>query len=198
MLRGAVGVQVLEPGLMLLVELGRHHASEHLVDDVAVHVRRGDKLLEPEINEVFLFHGTSEDVADVIVHMGDHAYNEADGDERRADGYMSGYMPTLTECPWFPIGKIHPTHPAQPTVARSWRNRSRCSNIVELALHYSYVCYEKSTHRDVRGPNCENISCRPRCTFSPATFWMRLDTETPKGVRETLLDARAHSYLADR
>eukprot|EP01045_Picozoa_sp_COSAG04_P057585 COSAG04_NODE_27521_length_282_cov_0.841530_1_plen_39_part_10 len=26
--------------------------------------------------------------ADLIVHMGDHAYNEGDGDERRADGYL--------------------------------------------------------------------------------------------------------------
>ena len=39
---------------------------------------------------------------DAIVHMGDHAYNEGDDDERRADAYMNAFQPTLASCPWFP------------------------------------------------------------------------------------------------
>eukprot|EP01061_Rhynchopus_euleeides_P005569 TRINITY_DN147_c0_g1_i2.p2 TRINITY_DN147_c0_g1~~TRINITY_DN147_c0_g1_i2.p2 ORF type:complete len:710 (+),score=299.28 TRINITY_DN147_c0_g1_i2:95-2131(+) len=40
--------------------------------------------------------------ADLIVHMGDHAYNEGDEDERRADGYMNGFQPVLSGCSWLP------------------------------------------------------------------------------------------------
>ena len=36
--------------------------------------------------------------ADAVVHMGDHAYNEGDSDERRADGYMGAYQPILARC----------------------------------------------------------------------------------------------------
>jgi hypothetical protein len=32
-----------------------------------------------------------------IVHMGDHAYNEGDEDERRADAYMAGEWAYVTE-----------------------------------------------------------------------------------------------------
>eukprot|EP01064_Diplonema_japonicum_P020458 TRINITY_DN2991_c1_g1_i2.p1 TRINITY_DN2991_c1_g1~~TRINITY_DN2991_c1_g1_i2.p1 ORF type:complete len:756 (+),score=271.88 TRINITY_DN2991_c1_g1_i2:58-2268(+) len=39
---------------------------------------------------------------DLVVHMGDHAYNEGEDDERRADGYMNGFQPTLSSCPWLP------------------------------------------------------------------------------------------------
>ena len=46
--------------------------------------------------------------ADAVVHLGDHAYNEADGDERRADGYMSAYSAAvLARCPWLPIVGNH-------------------------------------------------------------------------------------------
>jgi hypothetical protein len=45
--------------------------------------------------------------ADMIVHMGDHAYNEGDEDERRADAYMAGYQPVLSQCPWLPIVGNH-------------------------------------------------------------------------------------------
>ena len=41
--------------------------------------------------------------ADLIVHMGDHAYNEGDGDERRADSYMQAYQQTIANVPWMPI-----------------------------------------------------------------------------------------------
>ena len=44
---------------------------------------------------------------DLIMHLGDHAYNEADADERRADGYMSAYQQTLSECPWLPVVGNH-------------------------------------------------------------------------------------------
>jgi len=50
---------------------------------------------------------TDGDAADMIVHMGDHAYNEGDGDERRADGYMSAYQAVLSGCPWMPIVGNH-------------------------------------------------------------------------------------------
>eukprot|EP01060_Flectonema_neradi_P004519 TRINITY_DN12928_c1_g1_i1.p1 TRINITY_DN12928_c1_g1~~TRINITY_DN12928_c1_g1_i1.p1 ORF type:complete len:700 (+),score=168.21 TRINITY_DN12928_c1_g1_i1:49-2100(+) len=40
--------------------------------------------------------------ADLIVHMGDHAYNEGESDELRGDGYMNGFQPVLSECPWLP------------------------------------------------------------------------------------------------
>jgi hypothetical protein len=31
---------------------------------------------------------TTDGTADLVIHMGDHAYNEGMDDERRADGYM--------------------------------------------------------------------------------------------------------------
>jgi hypothetical protein len=45
--------------------------------------------------------------ADLIVHMGDHSYSEGDGDETRADAYMAGYQPTLSQCPWMPLVGNH-------------------------------------------------------------------------------------------
>jgi len=45
--------------------------------------------------------------ADLIVQMGDHAYNEGDDDERRADGYMSAYQPLLANTPWMPVVGNH-------------------------------------------------------------------------------------------
>jgi hypothetical protein len=41
--------------------------------------------------------------ADLIVHMGDHCYNEGDGDERRADGYLQAFQQTIANVPWMPI-----------------------------------------------------------------------------------------------
>ena len=46
-------------------------------------------------------------VADAIVHMGDHAYNEGDNDEIRADAYMNAFQPVLAECPWMPVVGNH-------------------------------------------------------------------------------------------
>lgn len=52
-------------------------------------------------------HSGSDSAADLIIHMGDHAYNEGEGDERRADAYMSAYTNTLSQCPWMPIVGNH-------------------------------------------------------------------------------------------
>lgn len=44
-----------------------------------------------------------DEVMDLIIHAGDHAYNEGDDDERRADGYMQAYEQTIANTPWMPI-----------------------------------------------------------------------------------------------
>ena len=44
---------------------------------------------------------------DAVVHIGDHAYNEGDNDERRGDGYMQAYQRILSRCPWMPIVGNH-------------------------------------------------------------------------------------------
>eukprot|EP00756_Hemistasia_phaeocysticola_P023628 Hpha_TRINITY_DN15904_c0_g2::TRINITY_DN15904_c0_g2_i2::g.74114::m.74114 len=45
--------------------------------------------------------------ADFIVHMGDHAYNQGDSDERRADGYFNAFQQTIASCPWMPVVGNH-------------------------------------------------------------------------------------------
>lgn len=45
--------------------------------------------------------------ADLVIHMGDHSYNEGESDETRADGYMSAWQPVLANCPWMPIVGNH-------------------------------------------------------------------------------------------
>ena len=47
------------------------------------------------------------DTVSGIIHMGDHAYNEGQSDERRGDGYMSAFQPTLANCFWVPIVGNH-------------------------------------------------------------------------------------------
>ena len=42
-----------------------------------------------------------------VIHMGDHAYNEGENDERRADGYMSAWQPALANGVWMPIVGNH-------------------------------------------------------------------------------------------
>jgi hypothetical protein len=42
-------------------------------------------------------------VVDAIVHMGDHCYFWDDTDNKRGDGYMNAFQPTLATCPWMPI-----------------------------------------------------------------------------------------------
>ena len=37
------------------------------------------------------------DAADLIIHLGDHAYNEGESDEARADGYMQAWQPVLVQ-----------------------------------------------------------------------------------------------------
>ena len=45
--------------------------------------------------------------ADLIIHNGDHCYNEGDSDERRADAYMQAFEKTLANIPWMPIVGNH-------------------------------------------------------------------------------------------
>lgn len=44
---------------------------------------------------------------DLIVHAGDHCYNEGDADERRMDGYMEAFQQTVANVPWMPIVGNH-------------------------------------------------------------------------------------------
>ena len=48
--------------------------------------------------------------ADLIIHAGDHCYNEGDEDERRADGYMQAFEKAIANAPWMPI--VRPQLPA--------------------------------------------------------------------------------------
>jgi hypothetical protein len=45
--------------------------------------------------------------ADLIIHMGDHAYNQGDDDERRGDGYMNAFSKAVANSPWMPIVGNH-------------------------------------------------------------------------------------------
>ena len=47
------------------------------------------------------------ETADLIVQMGDHAYNEGEGDGQRGDGYMSAYQSIVANCPWMPVVGNH-------------------------------------------------------------------------------------------
>ena len=40
---------------------------------------------------------------DMVLHMGDHAYNLGFSDDRRGDAYMNSLQPLLASCPWFPV-----------------------------------------------------------------------------------------------
>eukprot|EP01047_Picozoa_sp_COSAG01_P042213 COSAG01_NODE_3672_length_5809_cov_4.250263_3_plen_550_part_00 len=44
---------------------------------------------------------------DALVHIGDHAYNLMQNDDRRGDGYLNAYQPILTQVPWMPIVGNH-------------------------------------------------------------------------------------------
>ena len=50
---------------------------------------------------------------DLIIHAGDHCYNEGDEDERRADGYMQAFEKVLGNVPWMPIGMCSMSHYAK-------------------------------------------------------------------------------------
>jgi hypothetical protein len=43
------------------------------------------------------------DAADLVIHMGDHAYAQGDDDERRGDMYMTAFSKTIANVPWMPI-----------------------------------------------------------------------------------------------
>jgi len=58
-------------------------------------------------NMANLLQETSDGTTDLIVHMGDHAYNEGQDDERRADGYMSAFQPIVANVPWMPVVGNH-------------------------------------------------------------------------------------------
>jgi len=45
--------------------------------------------------------------ADLVIHLGDHAYNEGDDDERRGDGYMTAFQDVLANTPWMPVVGNH-------------------------------------------------------------------------------------------
>jgi hypothetical protein len=47
------------------------------------------------------------ELADLIIHAGDHCYNEGDLDEVRADGYMQAFEQTIANTPWMPIVGNH-------------------------------------------------------------------------------------------
>eukprot|EP01048_Picozoa_sp_COSAG05_P013643 COSAG05_NODE_1472_length_4791_cov_13.982413_1_plen_115_part_10 len=47
---------------------------------------------------------TLNQTSDLIIHGGDHCYNEGDDDERRADAYMQAFEKTLANTIWMPIG----------------------------------------------------------------------------------------------
>ena len=47
------------------------------------------------------------ETVDLIIHGGDHCYNEGDLDEVRADGYMQAFEQTIANVPWMPIVGNH-------------------------------------------------------------------------------------------
>merc|ERR1712070_1145868 len=46
-------------------------------------------------------------VADFVIHIGDHAYNEGGDDEARGDAYMNMYQDIISKCPWIPVVGNH-------------------------------------------------------------------------------------------
>ena len=47
------------------------------------------------------------EAVDLLIHLGDLAYNEGDDDERRGDGFMSAFQPVLASVPWMPVVGNH-------------------------------------------------------------------------------------------
>ena len=50
---------------------------------------------------------TINETADLILHAGDHCYNEGDDDERRADAYMQAFEKVTANSMWMPIVGNH-------------------------------------------------------------------------------------------
>eukprot|EP00040_Diaphanoeca_grandis_P031292 m.186930 g.186930 ORF g.186930 m.186930 type:complete len:644 (-) comp32287_c0_seq1:453-2384(-) len=42
-------------------------------------------------------------IIDTVVHMGDHAYNMANGNDYHGDAYMQAFQHVLARCPWLPM-----------------------------------------------------------------------------------------------
>jgi len=43
------------------------------------------------------------ETSDLIIHAGDHCYNEGDSDELRADAYMQAFEQVIGNAPWMPV-----------------------------------------------------------------------------------------------
>ena len=54
-----------------------------------------------------LKHDNDHELADLVIHAGDHCYNEGDLDEVRADGYMQAFEQIIANTPWMPIVGNH-------------------------------------------------------------------------------------------
>jgi len=48
-----------------------------------------------------------DEVIDLVVHVGDHAYDMGGNDDRRGDGYMAAYQEIIAEVPWLPVMGNH-------------------------------------------------------------------------------------------
>jgi len=54
-----------------------------------------------------LLDDNNEERIDLVIHAGDHCYNEGDLDEKRADGYMQAFEQVIANVPWMPIVGNH-------------------------------------------------------------------------------------------
>jgi hypothetical protein len=50
-----------------------------------------------------LIRDVSNGLIDAVVHLGDHAYNIAENDGRRGDGYLNAFQPIISSVPWIPV-----------------------------------------------------------------------------------------------
>ena len=58
------------------------------------------------------------ETSDLIIHAGDHCYNEGDSDELRADAYMQAFEQVIGNAPWMPVVGV-----SYDTLSRSDRTR---------------------------------------------------------------------------
>ena len=74
----------------------------NIYGDMGIYAFNNMKELRADCNA-----NASSSAVDAVIHMGDHAYNEGDNDERRADGYFQAFQEVLTSCPWMPVVGNH-------------------------------------------------------------------------------------------